>query len=585
MRKIEELHFKLFLLFLIIMPIWSYTRWVSTGITLGLVILDIIYFFHKDHKKRRIDIIDCMFILLPLYYLLPYIFGLNVNNLIDNLFYIFMKFGLSLTLITIRRYWDKEKKEKILVSMITMSVIYFFLSFIYQAFPKVLIPLRMTSYFGDTYFNSIDRFYGSLDYCNASALYFSICFFISLFKLKDDENNKYFYYFITFINMIGFLITYSKMVSIDFFIVSITLILYLIIRKKWDLLSNFITVMTSLVVPVLIVIKATRLFLINLNLIIYLIVLILCFALFIVIIKILEFCFSKFHFSTYIVLLGEIIGIIYFTLNPIVVPLRINNVISKNDYIITDFILDDGNEYNIVLDVKYNKKSDLDILLCGLYVDENNIPREEVISEFSEEDEIKYLLKASDRYEYYYIRLDNINPTTDIIIDDIRINEETYVFNSAIVPYQFIHQLDLLKYDKESVTSRFTYYKDSLRMLDDYGYVLGHGYNSFANLKKNYDITYNEVNPHSYLFQLWLDTGLFGVIYIILFIVIGIWDMFKYRSNDYKIIYFVVFSLCMIVLPFDLIYSITYMQLLLMLFFILLNDNDKKINGSVVNVK
>lgn len=577
MRKIEELHFKLFLLFLIIMPIWSYTRWVSMGITLGLVILDIIYFFHKDHKKRRIDIIDCMFILLPLYYLLPYIFGLNVNNLIDNLFYIFMEFGLSLTLITIRRYWDKEKKEKILVSMITMSVIYFFLSFIYQAFPKGLTPIGITSYFGDTYFNSIDRFYGSLDYCNISALYFIICFFIALFKIKDDENNKYIYYLMTFIDMLGFLITYSKMVSFDFIIVSIVLIIYLIVRKKKELLNNYIVVLISLVMPIMIAVKASRMFLINLNLFIFIFIIILCFLLYIAIIKLIEFIYSKLRLGICLLLVGEILVIIYFMLNPIIVPLKINDVMRSNDYIIYDFILEPEKEYDIELDVKVNNKSNVDILLCGLYVGENLVPKEDILARFNEDDKIKYELNSKDMYEYYYIKLDNINVNTDLVIENISIDGEKQVYNSLVVPYQFIHQLDLMKYDVESVSSRLTYYKDSLKMLKYYGYVLGHGRNSFAELKEYYYTNYNETDPHSMLFQLWLDTGLYGVIYILMMIIIGIRDMFKYRLYDGKIIYFVLFSLCMIVMPFDLIYSNFYMKLLLMLFFIMLDDDSKNI--------
>lgn len=572
MRKIEELHFKLFLLFLIIMPIWSFIKWISTTLMIGLVILDILYFLNKRHKKKRIDIIDIMFTLLPIYYLLPYLFGLSVNNISDKLYYLFMEFGISFSIITIRRYLDKDNKNKILLSLLMVGIIYFFIAIVYQAFPKALTPLRINSYFGDTYFNSIDRFYGTLDYCNMSALFFVICFFISLFKIEEDEYNKYIYYFATFINMLGFLITYSKMVTIDFIIVSVTLIIYLIIRKKKILLSNYTIIIASLLIPMLISIRYTRLFLINLNLVSYLLILGLSFLLYIMIIKCFDYISRRFKFIVYLSLICEILVIIYFTINPIMTSLRINNVMSRNDYIISDFILNNDAKYEVSLDIEYNSKSNIKIALCGLYVGDDFIPKEDIIKEFEENEEINYVLDNNKKYEYYYIKIKNINKKTDILVKKLMINKKEYLVNSAIVPYQYTHQINLLKYDSESASSRFTYYKDSLKMLKDYGYVLGHGYSSFSELKNNYVKRYNERDPHSYLFQLWLDTGLYGVIYIILMIVISIYDMYKYRKCDNKIIFFVLFSLCILVLPFDLIYTSFYMKFLLMLFFTLLND-------------
>lgn len=577
MRKITELHFKLSLLFLIVMPIWVSVKWINIIIVGGLIILDLLFLINKNHNKKRIDIIDIMIFLLPLYYLIPYILKISVNSISSKIFYIFMEFGLSLTIIVLRRYLDKEKRNRILISLIMIGIIYFFVSFIYQAFPKVLTPIGITSYFGDTYFNSIDRFYGTLDYCNMSALFFLICFFISLFKIKDDEYNKYIYYFALFINMLGFLITYSKMLTIDFILVSITLILYLVIRKKKVLLSSFITILVALIFPMIISVNYSRLFLINLNLFIYIFVVLLAFILFVIVIKFIEFISSKISIGVYLVFIFETIIIGCFIINPVAAPLKINNVASKNDYIISDFILESDNKYDLELDIEYNSKSNIKILLCGLYVDNHFIPNEEIITSFDENEDIKYTINANSLYEYYYIKIKNINKKTDIVINNLKINGEEYLFNSKIIPYQFIHQLELLKYDRESATSRLLYYKDSLKMLKDYDYVLGHGYQSFAELKNNYAIRYNELDPHSYIFQLWLDTGLYGVIYVILLIIIGLYYMYKYRKCDDKILFFIIFALCMVVLPFDLIYTSIYMKFLLLLFFVLLNDKTKNI--------
>lgn len=570
--NLENIHFKVLLLFLVVVPIWNYSKIIISFIMGGLIILDIIFFISKNRKKKRVDIIDIMFFLLPIYYLLPYIFGTNVNKLFDNIFNLFIEFSLSISLIVLRRYIDEKQKEQLLLSLITVSIIYFFISFIYQAFPKEMTSLGIISYFGDNYIGSVDRFYGTLDYCNSSALLFSICFFISLFKLNENQEMKYFYKFAIFINMLGFLITYSKMVSIDFILVSIVLVIYLIIRKEKNILDQFIINITSLVIPMIIAVKSVRTFLINLNIFIFFFTLILSFFIYLVISILLEKKFLKLSFLSYLVLIFEVICIIYFTINPISIPLKISNVMSVNDYIISDFVLEGGKSYNIDLDINYKKLSNVKIRLYGSYYDSNRVPVDDVIAEFNEKYNFSYDVMADPKYDDYYIRFENLNSKTDLVINSLKINGENYLINSSIIPYQFIHQLDLIEYDRVSVSLRFDYYKDSLKMLKHYGYVLGHGYNSFAELKNNYPIRYNEVNPHSYLFQLWLDTGLYGVFYILLLIIIGIFDMFRYRKCEDKILLFILFSLCMVVLPFDLVYSNLFVRFLMMLSFVLLHD-------------
>lgn len=88
------------------------------------------------------------------------------------------------------------------------------------------------------------------------------------------------------------------------------------------------------------------------------------------------------------------------------------------------------------------------------------------------------------------------------------------------------------------------------------------------------NVSYLESDPHSYLFQLLLDTGLYGGMYIILFIIIGIYNMLKKVNNNNLIIWFCIFSSCMIVLPFDSIYSILYLKVILMIAFIMICDID-----------
>jgi len=572
MKKISNLLFYSLILFLIIKCIWVSNDFniIFTIVFLGCSL--ILGIFDKERRdKFKIDFIDIMVILLSLCYFIPYIFKRNVYPLSQDILSILLEFGIYCAILTLRRYMTKDKINILLMVILTISTVYFFMSFLYQYIPKKMVLLGIYAYFGDTYINSIDRFYGTFDYCNVSALFFAISTFIALFKMDENEENKLLYLGMLFINLLGFLFTFSKMVSIALGVVLLVLIVYLLIRKKYKFIKNILLVMGSLIIPSLLMIRVYRMFLINLNIWLFLVEIVGCIILLFLLYWLFSFIYDKKKVVYFILLIFISGSVFYLTVKPYTCSLNISNVLKNNDSIISDFILEDNKDYNIELNIDIKKNSKTKVALYKLYV-EDYYPKEEEIVSYSLDKKVNFKFNSGDNVEYYYIKLIDLDKDINIVIDNLKINGKEYAINTLLVPYQYVHQLDLTKYDKESVSHRFWYYRDSLAIMKDHGFIVGHGKNTFEYYKDKYNFPYLEIDPHSYLFQLWLDVGIYGVIYVALLIIVGIMNMWKNRNGNRVIIWFCIFSVMMIVLPFDCIYSVTYMKALLVLAFVMIND-------------
>ncbi len=569
--KLINCLFYTLLVFLSINLIWSSSKILNNIFTILFLLLSIIIIIY-DIKKIKLDKIDIILILLPIFYLIPIIFKKNVNPVSLNIYKVSLEFSITLTLIVLRKHLSKEKVNSLLMTILTSSSISFFISFIYRKYSKSMIVMGINSYFGDTYLNSIDRFYGTLNYCNATALLFCIAIFISLYKINEEKQNRNIYMIFLFINFAGFLYTFSKMLTITFIIVLAVLLIYLLIRKKYINYKIIVLNILALVFPTLLSISAYRNFLINSNLTLFIFKLIILIIIYIALYNIYNYITKKFKYSLSIIFLLTTSIITFTTINPINIPLKINNVTQNNEYIISDFLLEKNKNYKIEFDMTGNDGG-VKFELCKLYLDEL-IPTEAKIKAIDSNKNNIFEFLTDDNFEYYYLKVTNINKNTNITISNLTINNKSYPINTLIVPYQYIHQLDLLKYDKESVESRINYYKDSIKILKNNGFIIGHGVYSFDYYVRKMNVSYLESDPHSYLFQLLLDTGLYGGIYIILFIIIGIYNMLKKVNNNNLIIWFCIFSSCMIVLPFDSIYSILYLKVILMIAFIMICDID-----------
>ena len=123
MKKIINLLFILYIIFLIINPIWFRNSELIIGLGLLFLILDsIIIVFNK--KNFKIDFYDILIILLPISYLLPYIFNKNVYLFKNSIFFIILEFIFSLTLLVMRRFVTVKKINILLTTILIISTIH-----------------------------------------------------------------------------------------------------------------------------------------------------------------------------------------------------------------------------------------------------------------------------------------------------------------------------------------------------------------------------------------------------------------------------------------------------------------------------
>jgi len=573
MKKLNDLLFYVFLIFLIVSAVWPFypkINYIFIGLFLVLSILIIIF----NLKKIRLDKIDFLLGLLPIAYFIPHLIHNGVWDMSVWLYPGLLELSVTITLLVLRRTMKEKEVNGILLTICTVGCICFFISFLYPLMSKKMAILGILSYFGDNYINSVDRFYGPLMYCNASALLFLISSFIALFKIHDEQENKTLFQVLLFINFSGFLITFSKMVFLAFVFVLIALIILKKTMRQNDFIITIKNSFISIILPSLLFVRLFRVYLINLNIILFLLGVVVFILLYLCICKLLEYLDTKWRGFSYLYL-GIIVScIVFFTVDLVSTPLKINHVSKTNDSIISDFILEKNKDYHI----SFHVTGDMDNVsfdLYKLYVSDYS-PRVEVIKTEKASKIVSFQFKTPKDFEYYFIRISNLNDKTKLVVDDLKINNKEYAINSFLVPYQYIHQLELTKYDRESVTDRLSCYRECLRIIKNNHSIIGEGYNTFGYYALKSD-SFNAVSdPHSYLFQLWVDVGIYGPIYVLGLIIMGIVSMLRYPKYEDKHIWFCIFCSCMIILPFDAVYSRTFLKILLMLSFLMVCTKNKK---------
>lgn len=548
-------------------PVWGFIN------NLLLIILAVVLavYLILNRKIIKVDYLDILFFIVPVIYLGIYIFDRKLVT--DSYLYkLFQDFLIMFIIIALRRWINKENIKMILQIIVYISTINFILSIIFLIMPKIMNLVHIYAYFGDTFLNSIDRFYGLFLYPNASALMFLISNIFLINAVNNEEGNKNINLILLFINIIGLTFTYSKMQTISALMIICFVIIYNFVKKDFKFNSFLFNVLVSVLLPVIYMQFAYRSYLITINLGNF--ILKLCFSciMFLFLFYLFNKVVDKKKYVLWIVYGFIGIFLIYNFIFPKANSLVIQNVKKDNDVIITDFFLEKDKEYKLKLNLDIKEISPYTkIQIERLYTDEYDIPHYDVVQELDLKNEIIIDLIAKDN-EYYNLKLINLDEKTKIKLNSFSVNDNEIKLNTLFLPYQWLHQKDLVKYDKESVASRFTFYKDSLMMLKENGFVIGHGYGTFKYYREFYDLKYRVEEPHSFIFDLWLNTGLYGIIFIGILIIKSLINVLKNIKNSQYLLYFMILFAILFVVPFDLIYSIMILRVILYLMLVFIID-------------
>lgn len=557
----------IFLVLNSIFPVWTF---LNNILLIVLSIISILYLIF-NRKNIKFDYIDVLFLIIPIVYLGIYIFDrkLVIDNYLNKLF---QEFLITISVVALRRWINKENINNLLQIIVYISVINFIISIIFLTMPKIMNLVHIYVYFGDTFLNSIDRFYGFFLYPNASALMFLISSIFLVNIINQKRGNKIVNLILLFINVIGFTFTYSKMQTLSAMAIIGFSIIYNFIKKDFAFNGMLIKTLASLLLPIIYMQFVYRSYLITINLVSFMFKL--CFA--ILMFLIIFYLFNKVtNKKKYLIWGGYGLILVFLIINfifPKANSLIIQNVKKKNDIFVTDFFLEKDKEYELKLnlDIK-NVDSDTKIQIVRLHTDEYDIPYYDVVQELDLKNEIIIDLTAKDN-EYYNLKLINLNEKTNIKLNSFFVNDNEIKLNTLILPYQWLHQKDLIKYDKESVASRFTFYKDSLMMLKENGFVIGHGYGTFKYYREFYDLKYKVEEPHSFIFDLWLNVGVYGIIFIGILMIKCLINIFKNIKNNNYLLYYMLFFTIAFVIPFDLIYSIIIFKIIMYIIIVFMVD-------------
>lgn len=566
MNKLVNILIYIFTLFLIEAPIWNNNQIINYILFGLMLIIDIIIIIKTPKRKIKLDRIDLLLISVPLIYIIHTILGLNKLSLFHNYMIIIPELILVLTILIIRRYINKKHINIILDGLVYGSIFYFLASLF--ATNGVLSFLGINSIFTDTYVTSIDRMYGTLLYCNASALFSLIAFFICFYKSKQKED-KYFYKIIMFMNLISISYTFSKIETLIMILMFIVLITYYLIRKNYTEIKRIVTELTSMFLPLLISITALRTYLINNNIKVFVLTLIISISLYMILNLIIDVVSNKKMYIYIPLILILNIPIVYLYIKPISIPLEINSVSKENEYYITDIIFTPNTKNTIEVD--YEGKGNISFHLEGLVELGNQIGGINV----GELKDNKIEFTAQD-IEYYLLKVNGLNKDTDIKINKVLVNGKEYLINSFLIPYSLVHQKDLINYDKESASHRLLYYNDCLKYSKENYFLYGGGKGTFEYKRLNEtNREYLEINPHSYLFELIIDIGILGAFYLFFIYAIGIKNMLKKWKREEYLVIFTIFSCMSIGIMFDPIMSQIVFKGIYLIIFVLLNDLGK----------
>ena len=273
------------------------------------------------------------------------------------------------------------------------------------------------------------------------------------------------------------------------------------------------------IIPIMLNLNTTRISIINDNILFLIITTVLLILLYFVFYILL----NKKPLITYITIILIIILSIIYPTNTLTIE-KDNN----EDIFIVDFIGLKSGTYEI--DIKLDSDNyNGNIYLYKQFMQNHNLSYI-LIKQESLKDNIKIKFKVEKDAEYYSLKISN--NLMNFKIKSIELtkgkNKKEIPVNYYLLPYNYIKQLEQLKYDGTSIGSRLEIYKLCLEIIKD-NPLLGHGFDYFKIANKNTNINYILVE-HSQIMTLGVQNGIISIIIWIVLLITIIIEIIKKRS-------------------------------------------------------
>lgn len=531
-------------LFLILSPLYlgSFKDSYINSYLFVFLLLDIIAIITYILKPYKINKKFIIYFLFFLTFLLP-LFSKDIVFFYTHIKITILILSTIILSININHTLKENKIYKIIIAATTLTTI---ISILYVFYPTFFESIYIHADYGDFFLSSINRLYGTLNYPNSLAL-FSLIGIILSFKYL----NKKIYKFTFYINLLALLLTISKSILI---FSAIVFIIYGIKNKETR--KNII----AIIIPIMINLNTTRVSIINNNILFFLSTTLLLFIIYYLFYLLLNKKKAIFYLLATIIITLSLI-------NP-TKPLTIEKNNNENIFIVDIMGLKEGNyEIKIKLEAdNYNGN----IYLYKQFMQNNNLSyfliKQEQLS-----NNITIKFKAEKDADYYSIKVSNQLMNFNIKkIELIKGNKKTNIpTNYRVLPYNYIKQIEQLKYDKTSVGSRLEVYKVCIDIIKE-NPLLGHGFDYFKIGNKDTAINYILVE-HSQIMTLGVQNGIISIIiWIILLITIGFEMKKKKNLKNLELILILILFIYSSLFDFSMSYQ--YFLLLFFTFSMLLTN-------------
>lgn len=533
---INKINITVTTLLLILTPLFlgSFKDSYINNYLFAFILLDIIAIIQFILKPQKIDKKIFLYFLFILTYLLP-LFSKDIVFINTHIKITILILSTLILAININQIMSKEQLFKTIIISSTITVI---TSILYIFYPNILESFSIKADYGDFYLSSIYRLYGTLNYPNALAL-FSLIGIILSFKWLDKKPYKIIFY----INMLGLLLTISKSTLIFAIII---FIIYIIKNKeiRYNLFASILPLMLNL--------NTFREAVINNNLFYLLITTLIFFII---------------YYGFYILLNKKKIIYIIICISIITFAIIFPNkslTITKNnnpDIFIVDFMGLKKGTYEITIKLKADN-FDGNVYLYKQFLQKHNMSyilvKQEKLNNI-----IKIKFKTEKDAEYYSLKISNnlVNFDIENIETENKETKKNIPANYHLWPYNYVKQLEQIKYDGTSIGSRLDIYKLCFQIIKD-NPLLGHGFDYFKVANKDTNLDYILVE-HSQIMTLGVQNGIVSIlIWILLLIMISIEIIKKWKKENFETILILV--LLIYTSLFD--FSMSYQFFLLLLF-------------------
>lgn len=495
-----------------------------------IVIIGIVYIIYKIIKKEKIiDKIDIIVLLLCLSSIIPYISNKCINTL-ETLINIALNMSLFNIYILVKGI-DREGKKNIIKTILIGTCVLFLFG----------IDEMTTKIFTKTYeflkipnvINYETRMFSTLGYANSFAILMAISIFLAI-----GFNKKSIYSGMICLYIIGLILSYSRIVMIFFILIYG---IYILMEKKENKMYNICQILINTILAIIYVKIFEKMLSENSYIIIYLgVVIIFSISILLNCIlkkqKVIELK-NKHILITFLILI--LLGINIYQIGKMFdKPLEIfHSGGNSNNVRYNIYNIKPNNMYELKFDIdakseiETNENYSIEIIEENKYYDtvDTHLIK---FNNYTGEKKLEFVTNSETRSITILFKSSNPELQDGVRINSLYINNRKYNLSYMFLPTKLVQRIDNFFNENLSLSTRFTYIKDSIKIIEQnlLTGVGGKGWRYTYIYNQSY--AYSSSETHNYLTKIIIENGIFSGILWIILVIIGLKNIIKrYKDN------------------------------------------------------